>query len=95
MFESESRWWFQISLIFTPIWGIFPIGRADFSDGLVHPPSRNDFCLNKTVREGREIHGYLREILVGEILYIPFGQMVWFLLKKVSISFQIWQFWVI
>ena len=32
-FISFSRWWFQISFIFTPIWGNDPIWRSYFSDG--------------------------------------------------------------
>ena len=35
-----TGWWFQISFMFTPIWGNHPIWRAYFSDGLVQPPPR-------------------------------------------------------
>ena len=38
--ERETRWWFQIFFIFTPIWGRFPYWRSYFSDGLVQPPTR-------------------------------------------------------
>ena len=34
-----TGWWFQIFLIFTPIWGRFPFWRAYFSKGLVQPPT--------------------------------------------------------
>ena len=38
-------WWFLIFVIFTPIWGRFPIWRAYFSDGLVQPPTSTvSFC---------------------------------------------------
>ena len=39
----KTRWWFQISFIFTPIWGNDPIWRAYFSGGLVQPPTRKTF----------------------------------------------------
>ena len=32
-----SRWWFQIFVIFTPIWGKDPIWRTYFSDRLKPP----------------------------------------------------------
>ena len=37
--HNFSRWWFQIFVIFTPIWGRFPFWRSYFSDGLVQPPT--------------------------------------------------------
>ena len=36
---AGTRWWFQISFIFTPTWGNDPIWRAYFSNGL-KPPTR-------------------------------------------------------
>ena len=39
-FIPISSWWFHTFVIFTPIWGRFPIWRAYFSNGLVQQPTR-------------------------------------------------------
>ena len=44
---KDAGWWFQIFFIFTPIWGRFPIWRAYFSNGLVQPPTRMVFIIQK------------------------------------------------
>ena len=39
-YNKTLRWWFQLFLIFTPIWGRFPFWRSYFSDGWLKPPTR-------------------------------------------------------
>ena len=59
--ERETRWWFQIFFIFTPIWGTFPYWRSYFSDGLVQPPTRK--ISTRRYREDWPIEGARRHLL--------------------------------
>ena len=51
--QSESRCWFQIFFIFTPILGkMIQFDDHIFSDGLVQPPTRNPMERRKEMKSG-------------------------------------------
>ena len=47
--KQKTRWWFQTFFILIPTWGIDPIWRAYFSDGLVQPPTRKTWNISSRV----------------------------------------------
>ena len=76
----STRWWFQILFMFIPIWGNDPILTNIFSNGLVQPPSSQDFevefgpqSLSKFAHEAHD--GWKlnssEEMMVGKTTYPP------------------------